>query len=138
MSYFMYISLGDKMVWKSNINRLFWLFFWIIVSIVIAVVAVGILVSFIAPASAYGPNYGYYGMMGGYRGFWVFGPIFMIIPVIIFFLFIYWIIELTTRNDRFEYNNPSTDALEILNYRYAKGEITEEQYQKMKNEILKR
>ncbi len=123
---------------KTNVNRLFWLFFWIIVAIVIAVIVVGVVVSFIAPARVSGPYYGYYGMMGAYPGFWVFGPIFMIIPIIIFFLFIYWIIELATGSDRVEYNKVSDDPLEILNYRYAKGEISEEQYQKMKSEILKR
>lgn len=68
-------------------------------------------------------GYGY-GMMGGF-GF--------IIPLILIGLIIYAVVRLLPGGNR-NYSNHRTenDALDILNQRYAKGEISEEEYVKKK------
>ncbi|MGC8574762.1 MAG: SHOCT domain-containing protein [Thermoplasmata archaeon] len=120
---------------RNNMMSIFWTFFLIILVILMAAIAMGIIFS------ARYPVYGY-GMMGAAPGMWFFGGIFMIIPLILFFLFIYWIISAVSNHPISEtYYDEHSDkdaALVILNVRYAKGEITSEQYQKMKDEILKR
>jgi putative membrane protein len=68
-------------------------------------------------------GYGY-GMMGGF-GF--------IIPLLLIGLIIYAVVKLLPGGNR-NYSNHRTenDALDILNQRYAKGEISEEEYVKKK------
>ena len=120
---------------RNNIVNIFWIFFVIILAILMAAIAMGIIFS------ARYPVYGY-GMMGAASGMWFLGGIFMIIPLILFFLFIYWIISAVsnhpTSGTYYDEHSDMDEALDILNIRYAKGEITSEQYQKMKDEILKR
>ncbi len=119
---------------RFNLMNIFWIFIAIIAIIVVASIAIGIIFS------ARYPVYGYR-MMGGYPGMWYFGGIFMIIPLILFFLFIFWIVSAFSHNtvggNYYDYSNKK-DALDILDSRYAKGEISTEEYQKMKQEILKR
>ncbi len=118
---------------RNSIVNIFWIFFVIIMVILIAAITMGIVFS------ARYPVYGY-GMMGAVPGMWFFGGIFMIIPLVLFFLFIYWIISATTHHYSGAYYDytEKDSALDVLNTRYAKGEITSEQYQKMKEEIMKR
>jgi putative membrane protein len=72
-------------------------------------------------------GYGY-GMMGGFG---------MIIPLILSGIIIYAVVRLVQNNHR-TYDNQKgmNDALDILNQRYARGEISEEEYIK-KKKILK-
>lgn len=124
----------DKMKSKNNIMDIFWIFIGIIAIILVAAIAMGIIYS------ARYPVYGY-GMMGGAPGMWLFGGVFMIIPLILFFLFIYWIIAAMSNHTSpvyYQEDLHNEQALEVLNLRYARGEITQEQYQKMKEEILRR
>jgi putative membrane protein len=69
-----------------------------------------------------------YGMIGGYG---------MIIPLILIGLIIYAVYRLSQSNHK-NYSNQrgASDALDILNKRYANGEISEEEYTKKKN-VLK-
>ena len=64
-------------------------------------------------------------------GMW-FGHLFWII---ILGLIIWLVVRNINREDRFrEHSHPDT-ALEILKRRYAKGEITKEQFEEMKRDI---
>lgn len=68
-------------------------------------------------------GYGY-GMLGGLG---------MIIPLILIGLAIYAAVNFSQNNHK-NYNNSKSenDALDILNQRYANGEISEEEYSKKK------
>jgi putative membrane protein len=68
-------------------------------------------------------GYGY-GMLGGFG---------MIIPLILIGLVVYAAVNFSQNNHK-NYNNSRSenDALDILNRRYANGEISEEEYMKKK------
>ena len=112
--------------------------FKIFVGILLITLAVAIVIIALFPLRFQG---GGFGMMYAYPGMWLFGPLFMIISLIVLFIFIYWIVStLESRENSYvnSYDKETRDALDILNLRYAKGEITQEQYIKMKEDILKR
>ena len=82
--------------------------------------------------------WGWPNMMGGYFGGmgWIgmiLGFIFFIAIIIGIILFIVWIVKRTTHS----YVEPKTEskALESLKERYAKGEITKEQYEEIKKDL---
>lgn len=72
-------------------------------------------------------GYGY-GMMGGFG---------MIIPFLLIGLIIYAVIRLSQNNHQ-NYDNYRgfNKALEILNQRYANGEISEEEYGRKKKMLI--
>ncbi len=74
-----------------------------------------------------------YGMMG-------YGMIMMAVMGIIAVLVIVALVKYIQRSSRnhTSSNLISNNALSILNERYAKGEISDEEYQKKKTEILRR
>lgn len=81
-------------------------------------------------------RFGYYNMIG-YGGFGLLG---FIIGVVALALVIYGIVELTRssfRKDR-EYTARTQEkgAVDYLKERYAKGEITKEQFEQMKKDIV--
>lgn len=68
-------------------------------------------------------GYGY-GMMGGFG---------MIIPWILIGVIIYAAIRLSQSSHKnYNHHRGGSDALDILNQRYANGEISEEEYAKKK------
>jgi len=68
-------------------------------------------------------GYGY-GLMGGFG---------MIIPLILIVLVIYAVVKLMQNNNgNYDMRNGKNDAIDILNQRYAKGEISEEEYMQKK------
>lgn len=72
-------------------------------------------------------------MMHYYEGFWFFpgiGIFFHLIPIVLFFLIIYWLINSSNMN--------SDSAEEILKKRLVRGEITKKQYELLKKEISKK
>ncbi len=74
----------------------------------------------------------------GAGGFGIFGAIlsllFFLLIVVGIIIFIYWIIKQFTPGITSQI--PSTNrALEILKERYAKGEITKEEFEEMRKEI---
>ena len=77
-------------------------------------------------------------MMMGY-GFGYGGIFMMLIPIVLVAIIVYAILKLTGHSNRNgHYNNISSNgALDILNERFARGEITEEEYNQKKNMILK-
>jgi len=77
-------------------------------------------------------GYGMMGMMGWSRmgyGWWM--PLGGAAFLIILIVGLYILLSAYHKPERL----PSTSAIEILKQRYAKGEITDEQYQKMKKEL---
>ncbi len=71
------------------------------------------------------PGYGY-GMMGG--GFWILGLIFWILVIIGLVLLIKYLWEGSGARKE-------ESALEILKRRYARGEISKEEFEEKKKEI---
>lgn len=72
-----------------------------------------------------------YGGLGG-------GGFFMMIPMILIFAVLLYLVfkAIDNRNTHFTSNNTSSSkALNILNERYAKGEISEEEYISKKQKI---
>lgn len=74
------------------------------------------------------------GMMGGY-GFG-FGPVFQVIIVILFLLVVLWLFR-SGRHDEYRAQKGET-AMEILEKRFATGEITKKEFESMKKEISKK
>lgn len=72
-----------------------------------------------------------YGMMGC-------GMIMMAVMIIIAILGIVALIKYIQRSGNQTGNQINSSALTILNERYAKGEISDEEYQRKKTEILRR
>ena len=77
---------------------------------------------------------------GGFRGYGYGGPnFFMMIPMLIIFLvavyFIYKVIS--SKNLNLAVDKSSSKAIDILNERFASGEINEEEYKTKKSQILK-
>jgi len=60
-------------------------------------------------------------------GIYGYGWAFELIILLLFFLIVYWIIKSSIKNE---------SAIEILNKRYAKGEISKGEYQNLKKDIL--
>ena len=84
--------------------------------------------------------WGWPNMMGGFFGGgmgWIsmiIGFIFFILIIIGIILLIVWIIKRTTHSGiELKTNNK---ALEVLKERYAKGEISKEQYESIKKDLL--
>ena len=81
-------------------------------------------------------GFGRYNMMGG-------GWLMMLVPVLLIGLVIYAVMKISQNNSNNNMHtsnnnvhNTNNDALNILNKRYAQGEISEEEYIQKKN-ILK-
>ncbi|KYC69858.1 hypothetical protein B4099_3025 [Heyndrickxia coagulans] len=74
--------------------------------------------------------YGGYGMMG------VFSLIGMIAQLVIFVLVIFLIVAGIKKVSEFRPHQREDKSLDILRERYAKGEITEEEFKKMKKDLM--
>ena len=78
-----------------------------------------------------------YGRFGGY-GQGGAGFIMMIPMLIILLLVIYFVYKAISRKDvNLAVNRTSSNAVDILNERFAKGEISEEEYRARKEQLLK-
>ncbi|MFT8315746.1 MAG: SHOCT domain-containing protein [Clostridium sp.] len=74
-----------------------------------------------------------------YYGFGYGGMFMMLVPIILIAIIVYAIIKLKDHPSHGDYyNNSDNRALDILNERYARGEITEEEYNQNKNTIMRR
>jgi putative membrane protein len=72
-----------------------------------------------------------YGWMGGY---WLFGVVFWALGIAAVVLLILSLVRRTTGLRRGWYGG-EPDALEIARRRYARGEITKEQFEQMKKDL---
>jgi len=80
--------------------------------------------------------YGSGGHFGFSLGWWLLSMLFgMLIPLILIALVVYFLIR-AFRNERVTPpGGADADPLKILKIRYAKGEITREEYDRMKEEL---
>ncbi len=80
--------------------------------------------------------------MHGYDGFGMgfgwFGLVFIVILIVV----VVWVISMVMRNssmknrmDNNSYGNHSKTSMEILNERYAKGEIDDEEYERRRSKL---
>jgi putative membrane protein len=116
-----------------------------IIAIIAVVIAVGvILVAVFAYLSSTNPYYGYGGnggeyggMMGGYGGFSMLFmiPIGLIVLVIIGYV-IWRAVGWESHGSSGHIGHYDSNALEIINQRYARGEINKEQFEQMKKDII--
>ncbi len=125
------------MRYRNGFMSIFWIFLAVIMALVVAAAILSVLFGARYGITGYG-----YGMMGAGTGMWIFGGLFMIIPIILFFIFIYWIVSVASDHDHhhwhYETSEAGNSALEILNARYARGEISKDQYEQMRNDIQRR
>lgn len=63
---------------------------------------------------------------------------FMMIPLLIVVLLVAYLIyrEIKSKNSNFVVDKSSSEAIDILNTRFAKGEISEEEYTSKKKQII--
>lgn len=74
----------------------------------------------------------------GFGGYGFRGPnFFMMIPMLLILLVIAYYIYKAVRRGTLNTDKISLSSIDILNERFAKGEINEEEYKSKKNEILK-
>ena len=120
---------------KHNLENII----WILLIFVLIVSALAIMTSIIFGANmlhgTYGPQY----MMGGYPGYSMFFimPVIGIISLIFFLLFIYFIIDGVHESESIGNARNPTIAEQIAKERYAKGEITEQEYIKIVDTLRK-
>ena len=100
----------------------------------VAVVAIMVLIGLyvINPTVSSSPGYGYGMMYGGYYGYWyIMMPIMAALAIVFVFLFFYVIgsfgVEQGVRM------NMKSEPLDILKEKFARGEITEEEFKKKKD-----
>jgi len=104
---------------------------WIVVA---AILAVGLLGLFAAAASPFG---GSYGMMGG--GTWTWGILMMGIGglvLIVILLAFFWILRGAYPTAAYPaYMPPPANALDALDERYARGELSREDYLRIRGDL---
>ena len=74
-------------------------------------------------------------MMGQFNEMWGFGMGFGWIFPIVFFGMLIWVLSTRHRNRGGSAGEGDEDALAILKKRYAKGELSAEDFQRMKREL---
>ncbi len=92
---------------------------------------------FAAIAAATAPIGGYYGMMGG--GTWGWGILMMIIPALILIMILFALLGgLQGRTPAIfypAYGPPDGDALDALAQRYVRGELSREDYLRIRGDL---
>jgi putative membrane protein len=103
------------------------------VKIVIGFFAILFILSLIAGFLGLG-----FGMMGGMMGgMMMMGGFGMLLPILLVGLIIYFIFRSTENKDNEGYIKGDSQALDDLDRRYAKGELSRESYLLIKKDILK-
>jgi putative membrane protein len=115
---------------------------WVIGIGVAVLVILGLVSSLLIPFG-YGRGFGGYGwgmmgpgMMGGFGGFGFpfMGGIWMILFWVLIIGGVVWLVQSLSRGTGSN-GQPSASFLDILKQRYAKGEITKEQFEQMKHNL---
>jgi putative membrane protein len=108
---------------------------------IVAVAVVVVLLALVAALGVYGPGMMGYGMYG-YRAFPLWGGLAMMFFMLLFWLAIIaaiaWLGAWLFRQGRLAPPGPEAarpTALDILSERYARGEISREQYEQMRRDI---
>ncbi|MHB1707857.1 MAG: SHOCT domain-containing protein [Thermoplasmataceae archaeon] len=106
-------------------------FLWLFAGIVVVIAAAGIILSMFFRGVYAGNSYAQFGMMGGYgyNGIGVFMPIIAVISVIFAMILIFLILGAFS-NPQYSSTN-SIEAIEIAKQRFARGEVSEEEYDRI-------
>ncbi len=110
---------------------------WVLIGLVAVVAAVAITTSILFGGRYYNGGYGPYGMMGGFYGMGIIMPIIGIISVILVLIFVYFILEAIRGPVNYVHTESISRAEEIAKERLAKGEISEEEYRKIIETIMR-
>ncbi len=104
----------------------------------VAPVVLGVIVVFAAAvillALASSGNYGGQGMMGGWSGWWWFAAIMMLVPFVVI-LFLLLALDRPLPPAQAVAPRAGEDPMTILKQRYARGELSSEQYDQMLQRI---
>jgi len=115
-------------------NRNTSMLLWLVIALVISVAAMAIIGTL-----AFSGNESGYGMMGG--GNWGWSMAFMAVPAIILILIIVVAIggleEKPTYNTYPVYVPPQPSPVDILNQRYAQGDISHDEYERIRAKLGK-
>ena len=101
---------------------------WLIILIFIIIVAVGLFLFF----DVFGSGMMGDGMMGGMMGF---GWLFMLLPVILVAILIYTLLGRESHDT--SSNSESEDPMYILKQRYASGQLSREDYLRIREDICR-
>lgn len=85
-----------------------------------------------------GPGYGMmrgFGGLGGFGGFGVFGWILQILVLIAVVYLVVYAVRAFSGNQKQQHSSATNDALRILAERFARGEISAEEYKTMKDHL---
>ena len=115
---------------------------WVIIGIVFVVAAVAILIFVLSGGTSYNGYNGYnggFGMMGGYGyyGAGIFMPVVWVISAILVVLLLYFIFVTLFSPHRDHYTIYREDAERTAKERFARGEINEDEYHRIMNNIRK-
>lgn len=111
--------------------------FWILITLVSIIGALAIIVSVWFGGRYYSGNYGPYNMMGGFYGMGIIMPIIGVISLIFVLIFIFFIFGAFDDRGREHVGAQSTRAEEIAKERFAKGEISESEYNSLVERLRK-
>lgn len=113
-------------------------FLLIVIGLIVLVAVIGIIASIVLRPSNFVASNGFYGMMGGYSyGAWyILMPVMAAISVIAFiFMFFFILKAFETHTAPQMQPSGKSSAIDILNERFARGEITENEYRKMREDL---
>lgn len=111
---------------------------WILLAMVIIVIGIAVAMSVVYGGHYASGNYTYpFGMMAGYAGAWIFFPVAMVIGFVFVVLIIYFLVgtAMGTSHSHFDWNAGTPE--QIAKERYARGEINEEEYTRIINNLRK-
>ena len=110
---------------------------WVLVGVVGLVLVLLFALPMIFPlAASHMYGYGYGGMMGPgmMGGFGIIGPVLTVLFVVLLVAGAVWLFQSMSKSGA-QAHPPAETPLDILNRRYASGEITKKQYQEMKRDL---
>ncbi len=110
---------------------------WALVIGVVVLIVLGFAASLLVPYRGGGYGWGMMGpwMMGGF-GFPFFGGLMMLIFWVLIIVGVVWLIQALARGGQSPFSPPSYESpLDILRARYARGEITKDQFDQMRRDL---
>jgi len=116
---------------RMNLSRIL----WIVIAFIAVMAALSIVSIFFFGRTPYTGGYGFMGNFPAY-GMFVFMPIMAAMSILVIFLILYFVLGFFGHVD--QQIHGYSEAVEILKQRYAKGEISEEEYRKKLSEIRDR